>query len=115
MSEFGLVIVGGGGIAKVHIAAAARAQTPPAVGRLRIVAVVDPNESARRSAADAAGGAAAFSTFDEFLSSPQAKTARAAVVCTPPSARIPIVEAALARGISVLAEKPLAHTLADAK
>src|SRR2546429_566131 len=69
----------------------------------------------RTSGGAMAGGAAAFATFQQFLNSPQAKSARAALVCTPPSMRVPIIEAALTNGLSVLAEKPIARTVADAK
>ena len=107
MSQFQLVMVGGGGIARVHIGAA------KAIGT-GVVAVVDPNESARHATADAAG-AKGFSSFEEFLASPEARNVNGVIVCTPPSARVCIVEAALERGLHVLAEKPIAHTLTDAK
>ena len=107
MSEFQLAIVGGGGIARVHIAAA------KALGAA-VVAVVDPNGAARTAAAEAAD-ARGFESFDELLAAPESRKLNGVVVCTPPSARIPIIRAALQRDIAVLAEKPIAHTLADAK
>ena len=107
MSQFQLAVVGGGGIARVHIGAA------KTIG-VDVIAVVDPNESARRATADVSG-AKEFPSFEQFLASPQAKDANGVIVCTPPSARLDIVEAALRRGLHVLAEKPIAHTLADAK
>lgn len=110
MSQFQLVIVGGGGIARAHVAAAR------AMGDgVRIAAVVDPSEPARRATADAAGGAEAFADWDAFSASSAAERVRGLILCTPPSVRVPIVEAALQRGIAVLAEKPLAHTVADAR
>jgi predicted dehydrogenase len=107
MSQFQLGIVGGGGIARVHIAAA------KSLGA-GIVGVVDPNQAARQAAAQAAG-AKEFASFDAFLAAPEARHMNAILVCTPPSARLSIIQAALERGIAVLAEKPIAHTLADAK
>ena len=109
MAEFEVAVVGGGGISRAHIAAAKTTG-----GRVSIAAVVDPNENARRAAADAAE-AKAFATFEDFLGAPESKTVRGVIVCTPPSVRLAIVESAMARGLHVLAEKPLAHTLADAK
>src|SRR6266700_696137 len=99
MAEFGVAIVGGGGIARVHVAAAKAMH-----GRIGVVAVIDPIESARQMTAQAAG-AKGFATLEQFLDSPEAKKTRGVVVCTPPSVRIPIVEAALSRGMAVLSEK----------
>jgi predicted dehydrogenase len=107
MSQFQLCIVGGGGIARVHIRAAKSLGAD-------VIAVVDPIESARQLAADAAG-AKGFATFDEFLAASESRRASGVIVCTPPSARVSIVKGALERGIAVLMEKPIAHTLADAK
>lgn len=109
MTELHLALVGGGGISRAHIAAARASE-----GRIQFAAVVDPAESARKGAADATG-AIAFTSVEQLLGSDLVRTIRGFVVCTPPSARVPIVQAALERGIAVLAEKPLAHTLADAR
>ena len=111
MSAVKLAIVGTGGIARVHIAAAHASN-----GRIAVNAVVDPDERARHAAADAAGGEAkAFGSFEQFMSSAEAKDARGVIVCTPPSVRIAIVREALAAGMGVLSEKPIAHNAPDAK
>ena len=109
MAEFRIAIVGGGGISRAHVAAA-----KATAGRIGVAAVVDPNEQARRATADAAE-AKGFAAIEELLAAPESKQLDGVVICTPPSVRIPIVEAALKRGLHVLAEKPLAHTLVDAK
>lgn len=109
MAEFQIAIVGGGGISKAHIAAAKATG-----GRIAVAAVVDPDEAARAAAAENAG-AAPFATFDQFLASPLAGSVKGVVICTPPSVRIDIVRAALDRGLAVLMEKPIAHTLTDAR
>lgn len=109
MSHFEIALVGGGGISQAHIASV------KASGRgIRIAGLIDPNEGARKSAALAAA-TEGFASFDAFLASAASKNVKGIVVCTPPSARIPIVKSALGRGIGVLMEKPMAHTLADAK
>ena len=108
MDVFGVAIVGAGGISRAHIEAAKATG-----GRVRVVAVVDPLVAARRSAADAAD-CPAYGSFEEFLASDAAEQARGVIVCTPPSARLSIIDTALSRGMHVLAEKPLAHTIEDA-
>ena len=85
MSSLRLALIGGGGIARAHVAAA-RASG----GRVQISAVVDPAEAARKGVADATG-AAAFESIERLLDSDAAKSIDGTVVCTPPSARIPIV------------------------
>jgi predicted dehydrogenase len=109
MGVFNIALIGGGGISRAHIAAAKASD-----GRIGVAAVVDPSESARKGVADVTG-AAAFESVGQLLSSDVAKRLNGLVVCTPPSARIPIVKAALERGVPVLVEKPLAHRLSDAK
>jgi predicted dehydrogenase len=109
MAQFEIAIVGGGGISKAHIAAAKATN-----GRVGVTAVIDPNEAARATAAESAG-AKPYATLDEFLRSADASRVKGVVVCTPPSVRIDIVRSALNRGLAVLMEKPMAHTLADAR
>ncbi len=108
MSQFKLILVGAGGISRAHIAAAQGMN-----GAVSIDAVVDPIEAARRGAADAAGGCATFATLEEALSS--GKSFDGIVMCTPPSVRIPLIKLAIERKLPVLMEKPIAHTLADAR
>jgi predicted dehydrogenase len=108
MSEFKVGLIGGGGISRAHLAAARNSG-----GRVEVVASADPSEAARKHLADATGGAPVFASADELFA--RDVELDGVVVCTPPSARVPIVQAALARGVAVLVEKPLAHTLADAR
>ena len=108
MSAFHIGLIGGGGISRAHLAAASASG-----GRVRVVAGADPSPEARQRLSDATGGAPVFASADEMLARDVALDA--IVVCTPPNARIPIVKAALSRGVAVLVEKPLAHTLSDAR
>jgi len=106
---FHLAIVGGGGISRAHVNAA-RSSNETIV----ISAVVDPAETARKAICDATG-CRGFPNVEEMLADEgNDRTIDGLVVCTPPSVRLPIIEAALGRGIAVLAEKPIAHTLATA-
>lgn len=108
---FNLGIIGVGGIAGAHIGAAKASE-----GRIRIVALVDPiAENRDRIAAE--HDALAFNTIDELFKAVKAQTLRldGIVVCTPPSIRVKIVQAALKAKVPVLMEKPIAHSLADAK
>jgi predicted dehydrogenase len=111
VKPFKIAIVGAGGISRAHIAAAKATG-----GAIDVIAVIDLDERARGAAADVAA-AKPFASFDDFLATPEASGADwdlGVVVCTPPSVRIPIIEPALRHGLHVLAEKPLAHTVADA-
>lgn len=106
-------LIGAGGIARAHAAAA------EALGRgeagVRIVGVVDPVPEARAGLAQQTG-ARAFADFDAMWRGLEPGDRPAAVVvCTPPSARLAVVERALEQGLGVLIEKPPAHTLADAR
>jgi predicted dehydrogenase len=108
MSQFKIAIVGAGGISRAHIVAAQATH-----GNISIGAIIDPIESARKSAADAAGGCPHYASLEEALSAD--KSLNGVAICTPPSARIPLVKLAVERKLPVLMEKPIAHTLADAK
>ncbi len=108
MSEFRIALIGGGGISRAHLAAANASG-----GQIRVVAVADPSDAARAAIIDATG-IAGYVSVDALLAE-QSDVIDALIVCTPPSARIDIIAAALERKIAVLAEKPLAHTLADAR
>lgn len=107
---FRIAVIGAGGISGAH-AGAAKASD----GRVQIVAVVDPVAEGRGKLASE-WGAQSFDTVASLLKAVGAGLeVDGVVVCTPPSVRVKIVEACLKAKLPVLSEKPLAHTLADAK
>lgn len=75
---------------------------------LRLAALCDPNPAAR--AAAAGHGAPCVATLPEAL----AHRPDAVLLCTPPTDRAAQVEACARAGAAILAEKPLADTLAEA-
>lgn len=81
------------------------------VAAARLAAVADPSAERRRIVAGAAG-VPGFAAVDEMVSGCGLD---AVIVATPPETHRPLVETALARGLAVLVEKPLASTLADAR
>ncbi|MFN2630017.1 MAG: Gfo/Idh/MocA family protein [Gaiellaceae bacterium] len=95
-------LVGTGWIAAEHLSTLAR------LGDADVVAVCDLDESRARAAAPA--GAGVYGDLDELL---QREAPDALFVCTPPRAHRPPVLAALARGVHVFLEKPIARTLED--
>ena len=108
---FRIAIVGSGGISGAH-SGAIRASG----GKLTLAAAVDTNlDAAERLATE--HGAKAFDSVGSLLKAIKSKevVVDGVVVATPPSVRIEIVQACLKAGLPVLSEKPLAHTLADAK
>lgn len=110
MNSLNLALIGAGGIAKAH-ANAAKASN----GRVRIVAAVDVSEAARKGIADMTG-ARTFGSVDEFFSDQsREKTVEGVMVCTPPSIRLPIVRQAIARGMHVFVEKPIASNTKDSQ
>ncbi|MBS0198614.1 MAG: Gfo/Idh/MocA family oxidoreductase [Planctomycetes bacterium] len=109
-SVFKIGVVGTGGISGAHIAAAKSSG-----GRVEVVAVAEPNAASREKAA-ADTGAKAFASIDEmFKARAEGLEIHGVVICTPPSVRLKLVEAALKAKVAVLSEKPLAHVLKDAK
>ncbi|MFT3788159.1 MAG: Gfo/Idh/MocA family oxidoreductase [Tepidisphaeraceae bacterium] len=104
-----LALIGAGTIAKAHLAAIEALK-----GQVAVTAVIDPNPVAREGAVKRTG-AKGFESADAFFASKPRELAQAALVCTPPSARITIVGRALQSGLAVLAETPIAHRLADAQ
>ncbi len=110
---FRLGIIGAGGISGAHAAA-----VKAAPDRLSLAAVVDPSAEARQKLADDFGAkvfADAADLLDAHSRAGKPGLVDGLVVCTPPNHRIGIIGAALKAGVPVLSEKPLAHTLADAK
>ncbi|MFZ4575522.1 MAG: Gfo/Idh/MocA family protein [Phycisphaerales bacterium] len=107
---FRLAVIGAGGISGAHSGAAKASE-----GRVQIVAVADPATESRNKLASA-WDAHAFDSAEALLKAASAGLqVDGVVVCTPPSARLKIVADCLKAKLPVLSEKPLAHTLADAK
>jgi predicted dehydrogenase len=107
---FSLAIVGAGGIANAHVGAVEASD-----GQLGIVAVVDPRAEAAETLASRTDAKAVPSAEALFREIDAGLEIDALLVCTPPSTRLDIVRGAFERGIAVMVEKPLAHTLADAE
>ncbi len=107
---FRIAIIGAGGIAGAHSNA-----VKASGARLAITAVVDPVAENAAKLAEI-HGAKTFSTPEAFFAAQKADNlADGVVICTPPSIRLKIVAGALKAKLPILSEKPLAHTLADAK
>ncbi|MCY3833554.1 MAG: Gfo/Idh/MocA family oxidoreductase [Chloroflexi bacterium] len=104
MTRIRAAVIGAGGIAGAHLRAYATHSE-----RCEIVGIADIDEGAAKSRADEFGGRA----FTDGLSLIDQLQPDAISICTPPKFRIPFVEAAAARGIAVLCEKPPARTLAE--
>lgn len=100
-----VAIVGCGRIAGAH-AAALRSRSDA-----RLVAGIDPSQTARLHAAEE-WGCAVFVTLEEAL---EERSLDVAVVCTPPGTHADVASALLEAGIHVLCEKPLATRSADAR
>jgi predicted dehydrogenase len=96
-------IIGGGWIARRHVPAIDAAQG------VELVAACDA-DLARAEAIAQAHGARAYERWEEML---DGETLDLLWVCTPPLAHRVPTAAALARGIHVYLEKPLARTLED--
>ncbi|QQE11692.1 Gfo/Idh/MocA family oxidoreductase [Planctomycetota bacterium] len=109
MKQTSICLIGAGGIASAHVAAVEQLNGPA-----KIVAVADPNSEAAKAIAEA-NDAKAYAHFDEIVADTETfSTVDAVVICTPPSIRIPLVEAALKSGKHVLMEKPMASSYEDA-
>jgi predicted dehydrogenase len=76
---------------------------------IRLVGIADIDAERARAAADALGVRAESSAVRLF------ESADAAIVAVPTVAHVEVVRAALARGLDVLVEKPIAASLADAE
>ena len=98
-------IVGCGGIAAAH----AKAYQDNGA---TIVALADVSLAAAEKMAEGLQGAKAFDNYERMF---EAIKLDVVSVCSPPVAHEAAVLSALGRGINVLCEKPLAHSLASAK
>jgi len=109
---FKIAIIGAGGISGAHSGA-----IKASGGRIVLAAAVDPHPENLQKLIAAHNGSKGYSTVEAFLKARKAGEVAAdgVVICTPPSARIKLVEASLKSGMHVLSEKPIAHTLADAR
>ncbi len=106
---FSFAVVGAGGIAGTHASAARDTE-----GEVAISHAVDANPDAARTFADT-HGSTALDSFEDLLKAIDAGTGPdALLVCTPPSARLGIVTAAVERKLPVLVEKPLAQDVETA-
>ncbi len=104
-----IVLIGAGGIARAHLGAA------EGLGqRVKVTAVIEPNP-ANLEAAVKRTGARGFASSEAFFAADPKSIAQAALICTPPNARLALVQSTLSAGLSVLVEKPLAHRFDDAK
>jgi predicted dehydrogenase len=98
-------LIGCGGIAPVHLSSYRQD------GRVSVVAVADVDEQ-RAAALAAQSSAAPYTDYQQMLAEQRLD---AVSVLTPPAFHREIAETALAAGVHVLAEKPLATTAADAQ
>jgi predicted dehydrogenase len=98
--------IGGGQMARHHLAAIARVATPATV-----VGVYDgaPDRAAEFAAA---AGAPAFASMAALFAEARPDIVH---VCTPPASHVPVARAALEAGAHVYVEKPFAPTAADAR
>lgn len=105
MPPLRIALVGAGGIGRTHLNAW------KSVPGVEIVAVVD-TDTARAQATAGELGARAFDSVGSMLDKVRPD---AVDICTPPVAHRAPAEAALAAGVHVLCEKPLADTPGDAR
>jgi predicted dehydrogenase len=103
-----VAVVGAGAFGRNHLRVYRALE---ATGAVRLVACVDPSESAREAVA-AEYGIAVFATIVELLTS--GLRIQAASVCTPTVNHAATAVALLGTGIHVLIEKPIASTLDEA-
>lgn len=102
-----IALAGAGMISYYHLVAWSRARP-----RAEVVAVCDPDLSRARKRAEEFGIARAYDRADTMLSTEEVD---ALDVASPRETHAAWVEAAAARGIDVLCQKPLAPTLAEAE
>jgi predicted dehydrogenase len=102
-----VALIGAGGIAPAHLAAL------KADPRARIVGIVDEDLARAESRAQEAGhGVAAYTDLQALL---KEKPPKALVISTPPASHLEVIRAGLRARMAILCEKPLAHTLPEAR
>jgi len=101
-----IAFIGGGQMARHHLAAIQRIDTPAA-----IVGVYDGSPDRAAEFADAAG-TRAFPSLETMLAEAKPDVVH---VCTPPGAHFAAASAAIEGGANVYVEKPFALTVADAR
>lgn len=104
MTKIRIAVVGAGGIGGTHLKA--YAEWPDLC---EIVGIADIHLSAAEERTAIFGGQA-FADYAEMFDTVKPD---AVSVCTPPNLHLPIVQAAAARGLHVLCEKPPARTVAE--
>ncbi|HEY0453688.1 Gfo/Idh/MocA family oxidoreductase [Actinophytocola sp.] len=104
-SAFGVLIVGTGAIAELHIAALR------ASDRAELVGLVDTDPARAAAASYANGGVRSTTDLTEALAWPEVD---GVIVCTPNGSHATIAHAVAAAGKHLLVEKPLATTTVDA-
>lgn len=107
---FTVALLGGGGIARAHLAAAKATQDHAT--RVEVVAVVDPSDAVRAAARDS--GMRAYENVAALFDA-QGGVIDGVIVCTPPAVRADLIGPAVEAGLAVLCEKPLARTLDEAR
>lgn len=106
MSKLGIGVIGAGNIAEFHLLAYA------ANPDVEIVAIADIVVDRATARAEQFGAAAAYGSVEELLADP---AVQAVSICTRNDSHVPLAIAALRAGKSVLLEKPMAKTVADAE
>ncbi len=104
MDKIRIGVIGAGGIAGAHLRAYAAHSD-----RCEIAGIADVIPAAAEARVAEYGGRA-FTDAETML---DALRPDAVSICTPPKYHLPVVEAAAARGIAVLCEKPPARNLAE--
>lgn len=105
-NAFGVVVVGTGAIAELHVAALR------ASGRARLVGVVDTDPARAAAASRANGGVPATGDLAEALAWPDVD---GAIVCTPNGSHGPIALAVAAADKHLMIEKPLATSTGEGR
>lgn len=108
MAAHRAIMVGTGGIARAWL----ERFLPPFAGRLDVAAVVDISDAARDTAGDRLGlpADARFAEMDAAFAAAGRLGADCCIVTTPPAVHRAAALGAIAAGLAVLSEKPIADT-----